>query len=136
MGGGTESNYRPPHNFSSGRGLRFRRFLLARGTSLNLSCRPGYKPESPEPPPPTHLILTVCFGATKVFKNLFLDAMGEDRDSPRRNAHQGMWHKHVFNEGTDREIEVGRARCRKEGGAIDCSWFASPYVVFVATKSR
>ncbi|CAN0014246.1 unnamed protein product, partial [Sphacelaria rigidula] len=41
-----------------------------------------------------------------VFKNLFLDAIGERRDSPRRNAHQGMWHKHVFNEGTDREIEV------------------------------
>jgi len=45
-----------------------------------------------------------------VFKNLFLDAIGEDRDSPRRNAHQGMWHKHVLNEGTDREIEVGHAR--------------------------
>lgn len=43
-----------------------------------------------------------------MFKSLFLDAIGEDRDSPRRSAHQGMWHKHVLNEGTDREIEVGR----------------------------
>lgn len=43
----------------------------------------------------------------KIFKNMFLDAIGEDRNSPRRNAHQGMWHKHVLNNGTDREIEVG-----------------------------
>lgn len=42
----------------------------------------------------------------QVFKDMFLDAVGEARDSPRRNVHQGMWHKHVFNEGTDREIEV------------------------------
>ncbi|CAN0241563.1 unnamed protein product, partial [Hapterophycus canaliculatus] len=42
----------------------------------------------------------------QLFKNLFLDAIGESRDSPRRNAHQGMWHKHVFNRDTDREIEV------------------------------
>ncbi|CAM9938935.1 unnamed protein product [Ectocarpus sp. 6 AP-2014] len=41
-----------------------------------------------------------------LFKNMFLDAIGEDRNSPRRNAHQGMWHKHVLNSGTDREIEV------------------------------
>ncbi|CAN0212970.1 unnamed protein product [Pylaiella littoralis] len=41
-----------------------------------------------------------------LFKNMFLDAIGEDRNSPRRNAHQGMWHKHILNEGTDREIEV------------------------------
>ncbi|CAM9266786.1 unnamed protein product, partial [Hapterophycus canaliculatus] len=41
-----------------------------------------------------------------IFKNLFLDAIGEERNSPRRNAHQGMWHKHVFNENTDRAIEV------------------------------
>ncbi|CAN0371596.1 unnamed protein product [Ectocarpus fasciculatus] len=37
---------------------------------------------------------------------MYLDAIGEDRNSPRRNAHQGMWHKHVLNSGTDREIEV------------------------------
>lgn len=43
---------------------------------------------------------------TQVFKEMYLDAVGEARDSPRRNAHQGMWHKHVFNQGTDREIEV------------------------------
>ncbi|CAN0040100.1 unnamed protein product, partial [Ascophyllum nodosum] len=41
-----------------------------------------------------------------VYKNMFLDAVGEDPDSPRRNAHQGIWHKYVLNEGTDREIEV------------------------------
>ncbi|CAM9775545.1 unnamed protein product [Ascophyllum nodosum] len=41
-----------------------------------------------------------------LFKNMYLDAIGEDLASPRRNAHQGMWHKHLFNEGTDREIEV------------------------------
>eukprot|EP00903_Cladosiphon_okamuranus_P013391 g12479.t1 len=41
-----------------------------------------------------------------LFKNMYLDAIGEDRDSPRRNAHQGMWHKHVLNQDTDREIEV------------------------------
>ena len=42
----------------------------------------------------------------QVYKNMFLDAVGEDPDSPRRNAHQGIWHKYVLNEGTDREIEV------------------------------
>ena len=42
----------------------------------------------------------------QLFKNMFLDAIGEARDSPRRNAHQGMWHKHVLNQDTDREIEV------------------------------
>ncbi|CAN0409767.1 unnamed protein product, partial [Discosporangium mesarthrocarpum] len=40
------------------------------------------------------------------FKEMFLDAMGESRDSPRRNVHRGMHHKYVFNKGTDREIEV------------------------------
>lgn len=44
---------------------------------------------------------------SQLFKNMFLDAIGADMASPRRNAHQGMWHKHVLNEGTDREIEVG-----------------------------
>ncbi|CAM9620288.1 unnamed protein product, partial [Ascophyllum nodosum] len=42
----------------------------------------------------------------QVFKNLYLDAVGEDAESPRRNAHRGMWEKYVFNENTDREIEV------------------------------
>eukprot|EP00903_Cladosiphon_okamuranus_P012811 g11973.t1 len=41
-----------------------------------------------------------------LYKNMFLDAIGEARDSPRRNAHQGLWHKHVLNQDTDREIEV------------------------------
>ena len=41
-----------------------------------------------------------------MFKQMYLDAVGEARDSPRRNVHQGMWHKHVFNRDTDREIEV------------------------------
>eukprot|EP00752_Nemacystus_decipiens_P006352 g5726.t1 len=41
-----------------------------------------------------------------LYKNMFLDAIGEARDSPRRNAHRGLWHKHVFNQHTDREIEI------------------------------
>ena len=42
---------------------------------------------------------------------MYLDAVGEARDSPRRNVHQGMWHKHVFNRDTDREIEVTFSLC-------------------------
>eukprot|EP00611_Tribonema_gayanum_P005967 TRINITY_DN151_c0_g1_i3.p1 TRINITY_DN151_c0_g1~~TRINITY_DN151_c0_g1_i3.p1 ORF type:complete len:494 (+),score=147.18 TRINITY_DN151_c0_g1_i3:660-2141(+) len=94
-------------------------------TFLDYMC-PGAAAQGRYPPPGTNL--EVCprpvigtwddhdFGwndgnalhpRKAAFKQLFLDAIGEAADSPRRNVHRGMWGVHTLNRGVPgREIDV------------------------------
>jgi hypothetical protein len=55
------------------------------------------------------------------FKEMFLDAVGEPHDSPRRGATRGLWYKYTLNEGVDGgDIDVFLLDERYEREPLPC----------------
>ena len=55
------------------------------------------------------------------YKNLFLDAIGERQDSPRRGNNRGLWYKETLNKGMkDAEIDIFLLDERFERDTISC----------------
>eukprot|EP01039_Chlorochromonas_danica_P000349 gene350-374_t len=56
----------------------------------------------------------------RIFKELFLDAIGENVDSPRRNAHRGAYETVTFNEGEGSQVDMFILDERYERDPLPC----------------
>lgn len=54
------------------------------------------------------------------FKSLYLDAIGEDSSSPRRNSNRGAWTQYTLNRGTKYPVDVFLLDERYEREALPC----------------
>jgi alkaline phosphatase D len=75
-----------------------------------------------------------------VYKNMYLDAIGEPQGSPRRGALRGAWAKYTLNAGLDRSISVDvfllDERYNRDPLPCETRWDYCTLVVFPDTTDR